>query len=589
LENLIIGKLDESTTLEMFIYLLPSLKSFNRGAITDKAREYINRFPPNLTINTSDAELIQLRDTNASLNRTLTENNREVRFNNFSLHPTQREEFERSVRKDLEKLEAHLASERLRFEERSKEYQVRLKDSEKKLREADETITSLTNEIHELSSANDIARNAILRDTNKLVADHELVIVNIESEHKVVVENLGSLLEEFREANTVAKSQIKTLNQELLVEKQKVLELAQTISVCDKQSDIDSLRDQLAHAKSELESARTYSDMQNEKHRLEMIQAKSEMYECQQREKKIASELCAIKSEYQSAITDLEKSVSHRSQKHTRELQKMASAYEKEREKNSNLTTEFQRLLMRLESLESESAEKSRKKNLEFEEKNFQQCMHYETLVREEKSRVIEMEQRVRITQERAESIEKEKHELESKILDQKIIIKLKDEIITDLSDQLKSARAQLSDAEESARQSNLRDEQSRLTAEIEYLKSKIREQENLISEKDDTIKFVSSEVADIKSSYESRISVLRHDMESERESVITGFKGKIQDAASTLLLLDKELSDEKKRNEKLQLENLKLSELNACKILKIKSILGDTYMSTGQCIGTVH
>ena len=73
----------------------------------------------------------------------------------------------------------------------------------------------------------------------------------------------------------------------------------------------------------------------------------------------------------------------------------------------------------------------------------------------------------------------------------------------------------------------------------------------------------------------------LRTDLEAENGIKIGEMKSKIQDAASTLLMLDRELLDERKKNEKLQLEisqyveeNKNLRECNASKFLQIQSIL---------------
>jgi chromosome segregation ATPase len=223
------------------------------------------------------------------------------------------------------------------------------------------------------------------------------------------------------------------------------------------------------------------------------------------------------------------------------------------------------------------------------EEREFKTRMEHEKILRDRETTIQRLESVLEASHARVAAIESDRTEIESKVGEYKTTIKIKDEIISDLSDQLKKLKAELGTIhDDHAREidkmaSATANEMRQLKLSVEFLENKLLETTNSLGEKEDTIKYISGEVEGIKAKYEERIIGLRIEAETQREAAVTEYKAKIRDAVATLVQLDTELIEEREivgelraQLVKQQEDNERLRNLNNSKFLQIKSILSD-------------
>jgi chromosome segregation ATPase len=200
-------------------------------------------------------------------------------------------------------------------------------------------------------------------------------------------------------------------------------------------------------------------------------------------------------------------------------------------------------------------------------------CMRESDLRRESLQRKLDMRQ-------------KDLVDLEESLDKLRTSSKVKDEVIADLSYQLREFKEQVvilerdKDLKHDERVESMTNEIRSHLRETEQIKRQLEETETALQQKDQLVHYVSAEINGIKEAYEAKLT-----SQTETHAIeISKMRQKLAEAVIAIKHLDNMVQENQKQTENLQVkleesvsDKMRLEKYNSQKISQIKCILGES------------
>ena len=349
--------------------------------------------------------------------------------------------------------------------------------------------------------------------------------------------------------------------------RKQVCEAFREVSIC-----LDELNNSLSSVIQRMEQMKANQGKVQEEHIVLLRESESARHDLQIR-------LDKMRDEYTASIGLVDDCVRKKISKHESALVKMHALYECEKSAKSALESKvigFTELESELrQSIDRITVEaETRVKQLEYQLQNQRQLC------------IVEVEASSESLQRQLDIREKDIREMCETLDRMRTSLRVKEEVVMDLSSQVRDLKAQLASLEEeknsecSAHIDRVKRELEENRRDTAYLKRQLEEAESTIQQKEQIVQYVSSEMDGIKEGYEAKLS----SQENANKCEMSKMKQKLADAANALLQLDKVAKESEKENECLRLkldealrDKSRLEHLNSQKISQIKCILGDS------------
>jgi chromosome segregation ATPase len=293
----------------------------------------------------------------------------------------------------------------------------------------------------------------------------------------------------------------------------------------------------------------------------------------------LTKEIDSMRDEYMQSITVVDELMQKKLGKHEQALVKLHLLYESERKDHEDTKSKLDEAIIREKALH-ESAEQIAAEN-QINEKNIrtqsEQKMH---------ALVIESDLRRESLQRKLDMRQKDLVDLEESLDKLRTSSKVKDEVIADLSSQLRDFKEQVvilerdKDLKHDERVESMTNEIRSHLRDTEQIKRQLEETEMALQQKDQLVHYVSAEINGIKEAYEAKLT-----SQTETHAIeISKMRQKLAEAVIAIKHLDNMVQENQKQTENLQVkleesvsDKMRLEKYNSQKISQIKCILGES------------